>query len=252
MSNHLKYELWPKILSWSLLVWHIPKAALTFRHKHLSCLTNDQSCIQMRMLQGHLILNISSCFGFCARVPCWWAVHHTSSSIHLKLSDGVIDANEDMMDIHWMGIYIYSDTLWLSQLFHKRHQTQESALLMLLMLGLSGRFWLHASLLRFRQIGFLRPWQSLALPLAVILPLLSLMEAGTVNSIHYVPPSAAGPHREHNKCPKLTPDAPSAPQNKPNSKKNYQHVNVGMETRKIYLCSMVEFYNLHLIQPWGI
>lgn len=80
------------------------------------------------------------------------------------------------------------------------------------MLGLSGRFWLHASLLRFRQIGFLQPRQSLALPLAVILQLLSLMEAGMVNSIPYVPPSAAGPRREHNKCPKFKSDAPPAAQ----------------------------------------
>lgn len=111
------------------------------------------------------------------------------------------------------------------------------------MLGLSGRFWLHASLLRFRQIGFLRPWQSLALPLAVILQLLSLMEAGMVNSIHYVPPSAAGPHREHNKCPKFKSDAPSAPQNKLDSKNTISKLMFRRDKKEeLYLCSW--FYNL--------
>lgn len=73
-----------------------------------------------------------------------------------------------------------------------RRRSRVSPLLRLLTLGLSGRFWLHASLPRFRQIGFLWPWQSLALPLAVILGFLSLMEAQTVSSIHRVTPPAAG------------------------------------------------------------
>lgn len=149
--------------------------------------------------------------------------------------------------IGWGSTYIRLLCDFPNFFFYKKKQTQECALLRLLMLGLSGRFWLHASLLRFREIGFLRPWQSLALPLAVILQLLSLMEAGMVNSIHYVPPSAAGPHREHNKCPKLTSDAPPAPQDKPDAK-NTPPAGGGWDTdEKLYLCSVGGFYNL---QTW--
>lgn len=96
-----------------------------------------------------------------------------------------------------------------------RRCSRVSPLLRPLTLGLSGRFWLHASLPRFQQIGFLWPWQSLALPLAVILKFLSLMEAGRVSSIHSVTPSAARPHREPTGCPKPKLDAPLAPRYKP-------------------------------------
>lgn len=104
-----------------------------------------------------------------------------------------------------------------------RRRSRVSPLLRLLTLGLSGRFWLHASLPRFRQIGFLWPWQSLALPLAVILGFLSLMEAQTVSSIHHVtPPAAGGTLGEPNDWPKSKPDAPLAPQCEPSSEKHHK------------------------------
>lgn len=105
-------------------------------------------------------------------------------------------AGENMsLRSHTLGCTLFFAT-WNNFFFpfpvkESRRRSRVSPLLRLLTLGLSGRFWLHASLPRFRQIGFLWPWQSLALPLAVILGFLSLMEAQTVSSIHRVTPPAA-------------------------------------------------------------